>query len=59
LAQAYRLNGKNASVVDSYGWVMLKTGGDRVRAVKLLQDAAALAPQNRLIQSHLSQTTTR
>jgi tetratricopeptide (TPR) repeat protein len=59
LAQAYRLNSKNASVVDSYGWVMLKSGGDRVRAVKLLQDAAALAPQNRLIQNHLSQATTR
>jgi tetratricopeptide (TPR) repeat protein len=55
LGRAYRLNPGNASVADSYGWVLWNSGGDRAQAVKLLREAAALAPGNRSIQAHLKQ----
>lgn len=48
----------NASVMDTAGWLLFETGQDRARAVKLLQQAAAKAPQNATIQKHLQAAQT-
>ncbi|MDF1821521.1 MAG: tetratricopeptide repeat protein [Alcanivoracaceae bacterium] len=51
-AQAYALAPDNAAIADTYGWILLQNG-DRERALKLLEQAAAGAPENTDIQAHL------
>jgi Flp pilus assembly protein TadD len=55
LAQAVKVAPKDASVLDSYGYVMLKSGGDRESAIALLERAAAAAPGNANIRAHLAE----
>ncbi|MCT2399551.1 tetratricopeptide repeat protein [Novosphingobium mangrovi (ex Huang et al. 2023)] len=43
----------NASIMDTAGWLLFETGTDRDRAVKLLREAAAKAPDNATIRQHL------
>ena len=45
---------KNPSVMDTVGWLLVQTGGDRARALALLRAAAAAAPQNPAIRQHLA-----
>lgn len=45
----------NPSVMDTAGWLMVHTGGDRARARALLQAAARLAPHNLTIRRHLAE----
>lgn len=43
----------NASVMDTLGWVLVQSGKDRARGLKLLREAAAKAPANAAIRDHL------
>lgn len=43
----------NASVMDTLGWLLVESGKDKARGLKLLQDAAAKAPGNAAIRQHL------
>jgi len=45
----------NASVVDTAGWVLFKSGKDPQEARRLLQRAAQLAPGNPAIRAHLAE----
>lgn len=45
----------NASVIDTAGWVLFKSGKDPKEARRLLQRAAQLAPNNPTIRSHLAE----
>lgn len=45
----------NPSVLDTAGWVMFKTGKDKVEARRLLRRAAELAPGNPAIRAHLAE----
>lgn len=47
----------NASARDSYGWVLWKSGKDKVAGVKELRKAAALAPDNKAIAAHLAEAS--
>ena len=49
----------NASVMDTAGWLLLATGGDRNRALVLLREAARKAPGNGTIRAHLAQAAAR
>lgn len=51
--RAYRLAPANPSVIDTLGWIYWQNG-DAARAVPLLRKAAALAPAQADIQSHLA-----
>lgn len=53
LAAAHRLEPRNASIMDSYGWVLWKSGRDRARGVSLLERAARAEPGNANIRRHL------
>ena len=44
----------NPSVLDTAGWLLVETGGDRNRALDLLRRAARQAPANRTIAAHLA-----
>ena len=50
---------ENPSVLDTVGWLLIETGGDRAEAVRLLEKAAKLAPRNRTIADHLRQAKAR
>lgn len=43
----------NPSVMDTAGWLLFQTGRDRSRALILLQEASAKAPDNSTIAAHL------
>ena len=43
------------SVMDTLGWLLIETGGDKARALQLLKTAAAKAPQNETIRRHLAE----
>lgn len=45
----------NASVIDTAGWVLFKSGKDPKEARRLLQRAAQLAPDNSTIRAHLAE----
>lgn len=44
---------QNASVMDTVGWLLIQTGGDKARALQLLRAASAKAPDNATIRQHL------
>lgn len=45
----------NASVIDTAGWVLFKSGKDPKEARRLLQQAAQMAPDNPTIRAHLAE----
>ena len=45
----------NPSVMDTAAWLMLRTGGDKARALSLLRAAAGKAPANATIREHLAE----
>lgn len=51
--KALALAPDNPSVLDTAGWLMVQTDGDREAAIRLLEKAARLAPKNRTIAEHL------
>lgn len=51
--RALRQAPQNASVMDTVGWLLAQTGGDRTRALNLLRSASAKAPENATIRGHL------
>lgn len=55
--RALKLAPQNASVLDTAGWVLLRTGGDRTEAVRLLRAAAQKAPANATIRQHLAEAS--
>ncbi|MGB7404652.1 MAG: XrtA/PEP-CTERM system TPR-repeat protein PrsT [Pacificimonas sp.] len=52
---AYNFASKNPSIVDTYGWVLLKKGGDKEQALKLLKRASDTLPRNAEIRYHLAE----
>jgi tetratricopeptide (TPR) repeat protein len=50
--RAYRLQPKNPAVLDSYGWILVKSGDAR-KGLELLQQAKALAPNAAEIDAHI------
>ena len=53
--RALKLAPDNASVMDTTGWLLHRSGKDRKRALGLLRAAAGKAPGNAAIAAHLSQ----
>ena len=51
--RALKLAPDNSSVMDTAGWLLVATGGDRSRALDLLRAAARKAPDNATIREHL------
>lgn len=51
--RAYKVAPVSASVLDTLGWLLIETGRDRQRGLALLRQAAAKAPDNPTIASHL------
>ncbi|HET9630548.1 MAG TPA: hypothetical protein VFP14_13805, partial [Novosphingobium sp.] len=51
--RALKQASQNASVMDTVGWLLVQTGGDKARALQLLRGASAKAPANATIQAHL------
>ena len=51
--RALKLAPNNPSVMDTAGWLLVETGGDRSRALDLLRAAARKAPDNTTIRAHL------
>ena len=54
--RAYKIAPKNASVVDTYGWLNSQMGNKQL-GIKLLKDAAALAPNDKAIAEHLNKAS--
>ena len=52
--RALRVAPDNPSVMDTAGWLMFQTGGDKGRALALLRAAASKAPGNTVIANHLA-----
>ena len=53
--RALKLAPDNPSVMDTAGWLLVETGGDRSRALDLLRAAARKAPDNATIRAHLTE----
>ena len=53
--RAVKLAPGNPSVMDTVGWLLVETGGDRSRALDLLRAAARKAPANPTIREHLAE----
>ncbi len=51
-AKAYALAPDNAAIADTYGWILVHTG-ERERGIRLLEQAAAAAPEDADIRAHL------
>ena len=51
--RALKLAPENPSVMDTAGWLLVATSGDRSRALDLLRAAARKAPNNAAIRDHL------
>jgi len=51
--RALKLAPQNPSVMDTVGWLLVQTGGDKARALQLLRAASAKAPDNATIRQHL------
>ncbi|MFM9853036.1 MAG: tetratricopeptide repeat protein [Sphingomonadaceae bacterium] len=45
-AAAYAIAPSNPAVANSYGWILFKSGKDKVQGVRLLSKAAAIAPNH-------------
>ena len=54
-AAAYAIAPANPSVVNSYGWILYKSGKDRAGGVALLQKAVAIAPAHPGLRFQLAQ----
>jgi len=52
--EAYKMAPKNASILDTYGWI-LANNNQYEKGKKLLQTALSFAPDNQEIQDHLQQ----
>lgn len=52
--RALKVAPENPSVMDTAGWLMIRSGKDRPRALALLRDAARRAPANGVIKAHLA-----
>ena len=52
--RALKLAPDNPSVMDTAGWLLIETGGDRNRGLDLLRAAARKAPDNAAIRAHLA-----
>ncbi len=52
---AYNLAPNDPFIMDTYGWIMLKAGSDKAKALQLIKTAAQKAPNNREILQHLAQ----
>lgn len=52
--RALKLAPGNPSVMDTAGWLLIESGGDRSRALDLLRQAARKAPDNATIRAHLA-----
>lgn len=52
--QAYAINPKSASILDTYGYILVKHGQNK-EAINILQKAVKLAPKLQDIQFHLAQ----
>jgi tetratricopeptide (TPR) repeat protein len=57
--RALKLAPDNPSVMDTAGWLLVETGGDRNRALDLLRAAAKKAPGNATIRAHLEAAQSR
>ena len=57
--QALALAPDNPNVMDTAGWLFVRTGRDRSRGLTLLEDASRRAPQNAAIAAHLRQARGR
>lgn len=53
-AKAHQLQPRNPAVLDTYGWILLKNK-EPAKALKLLREAAVLAPQEQDIKDHLKE----
>ena len=51
-AKAYALTPDNPAIADTYGWILVQSG-ERERGIRLLEQAAAAAPDDADIRSHL------
>lgn len=58
-SRALKLAPGNPSVMDTVGWLLVETGGDRSRALDLLGEAARKAPDNATIRTHLAEAKAR
>ncbi|MBZ6378676.1 hypothetical protein B5C34_11680 [Pacificimonas flava] len=52
---AYNISPRNPAIADTYGWALLKTGGDAERALALLRRASQTLPNNAEIKYHLAE----
>jgi tetratricopeptide (TPR) repeat protein len=50
--KAFKLSPNNYAILDTYGWILFKSGNTS-QALKLLQQAAQIAPDNAEIKQHL------
>lgn len=53
--RAMQVAPEDPAVLDTLGWLLLKTGTNRERALSLLHRAAQKAPQNKTIADHLAE----
>jgi len=51
--KAWRIAPAEPSVLDTLGWLLVDTGKDRARGLRLLREAAGKAPGNATIARHL------
>jgi putative PEP-CTERM system TPR-repeat lipoprotein len=52
-AKAWGLDKRNPATMDTFGWILFKSGKDRARGLVLLEQASRGAPSDVQIQSHL------
>lgn len=52
---AYDMAPANPAIADTYAWALLRTGGDKALALKLLRRASSTVPGNPEIRYHLAQ----
>ncbi|MBV7256616.1 PEP-CTERM system TPR-repeat protein PrsT [Pacificimonas sp. WHA3] len=52
---AYNFASRNPSIADTYGWAMLKAGGDKKEALSLLRRASRALPRSAEIRYHLAE----
>jgi tetratricopeptide (TPR) repeat protein len=53
-ARAWSLDRRNPATADTLGWLLYKSGRDRLRGLALLQQAAQAAPADAAISGHLA-----
>ena len=52
--EAYRRAPKNARILDTLGWILVRDGADTARGLKLLRDAYSRAANRPTIRYHLA-----